>query len=345
MNTTPRFSPVSIKPVRIANTVGIILAAGMGKRMKSTLAKVAHPLLGKPLVLWAVDAMREAGVDEIVVVLSPLQSTVAECVRAHDDRLHIAWQSEAKGTGHAALCGLDAARAAIPLLAEQKNYEGSAGGPNALASTQVLVGFGDTPAVRADTFARYLEAHGKEGNGVTVFAFSPSNPGGYGRVLTEQGGAFRAIREDKDCTPVERETRLCNSGFLCARGDILADLLPALGNDNAAGEHYLTDVPAAALARKERVGIFHCEDELEVAGVNSQEQLAGIARYVQHGVLRSRMAEGVCFLQPDAVYVEPTVTFGEDVSVEPFVFLAGRTHIPSGTRVAAFTRLVDDTRV
>ena len=344
--STPRVFPVSPERPALENTLGVILAAGLGKRMKTSLPKVAHSLLGKPLVLWAIDALREAGVGDITVVLSPAQTEVAEKVRAHvamlgamvgEDfgkeslesgaRVRIAWQTEAKGTGHAALCGLRGALEANPSLVER------------LAELDVLVGFGDTPAVRGETFARYLAKHRAEKNKVTVFAFEPENPRGYGRVLTTEQGAFVAIREEKDCTPDECKVRLSNSGFLCARGDVLCDVLPRLGNGNAAGEYYLTDVPALVLSGHEGcVGLFKGADEKELAGVNSQEQLAAMAEYVQARVLLGWMEKGIQFLAPKSTYVEPTVTFDADVVVEPFTYLAGNVHVPQGTRVKAGTR-------
>lgn len=330
--STPRVSPVSPERPVLENTLGVILAAGLGKRMKSSLPKVAHTLLGKPLVLWAVDALRDAGIQEITVVLSPAQTVVADLVRAYVSgngaRVHIAWQTEAKGTGHAALCGLQGALESNPQLSPR------------LHELDVIVGFGDTPAVRGDTFSRYLASHRAENNAVTVFAFEPENPAGYGRVLTSAQGGFVAIREEKDCTPEERKVRLSNSGFLCARGHVLQDILPRLGNENAAGEFYLTDVPLLALqGNVGHVGIFKGADEKELAGVNSQEQLASMAEYVQARVLSGWMEQGVQFLAPNATYVEPTVTFEADVVVEPFAYLAGDVLVPRGTRVKAGTRL------
>jgi bifunctional UDP-N-acetylglucosamine pyrophosphorylase/glucosamine-1-phosphate N-acetyltransferase len=325
--------PVSPKGPILENTLGIILAAGLGKRMKTSLPKVAHTLLGKPLVLWAIDALRDAGVPEMTVVLSPAQTVVADMVRSHVEatgaRVGVAWQDEAKGTGHAALCGLRGALEADPGLAAR------------LGTCDVLVGFGDTPAVTGETFARYLGSHRENGNAATVFAFEPMDPAGYGRVLTDAHGAYTAIREEKDCTEEQRVVRLANSGFLCARGDLLAGVLPRLGNSNAAGEYYLTDVPTLVRAGGGRVGIFVGADENELAGVNSQEQLSAMAAYVQARVLKAWMARGVQFLDPGATYVESTVTFESDVIVEPFTYLAGATHLPKGTRVCAGARIVD----
>jgi len=324
-------SSVSYKAPVLENTLGVILAAGLGKRMRTSLPKVAHSLLGKPLVLWAVDAMRAAGVGDITVVLSPAQQGVANLIREHfgcqGAGVGIAWQDEAKGTGHAALCGLRGALAATPSLASR------------LGSVDVIVGFGDTPAVLGGTFARYLEDHRAAQNDATIFAFEPLDPTGYGRVLTGPDGAFEAIREDKDCSPGQRAVRLSNSGFLCARGIALDAHLPRLGNTNAAGEYYLTDVPRLVREAGGRVGVFKSTDERELAGVNSQEQLAAMAVYLQARVLSGWMARGVQFLDPRASYIEPTVTFGRDVVVEPFCYLAGTTHVPDGTRVKAGTRL------
>ena len=215
--------------------VGIILAAGMGKRMKTSLPKVAHTALGKPLVLWSVESLLRAGVRNVVVVLSPQQKQVEDLVqnyaREHNVQLRVAFQKEALGTAHAALAGMPEAKK----LLQQNEIP--------LNKAHVIVGFGDTPAVQGTSFARYLNAHKKSGNTFTLLAFEPANNSGYGRVLTTASGQFVAIREEKDCTPEEKKVTLCNSGFLCAHFDKADELLPQIQNKNAAQEYYLTDLP------------------------------------------------------------------------------------------------------
>lgn len=324
---------VSNTHVENQDSVGIILAAGMGKRMKTSLPKVAHAALGKPLVLWAVDAFVDAGLRNLVVVLSPKQAVVEELVRAHASvrgiSLSVAFQDSAQGTAHAARCGLPQARA---LLAE-------AGVPPEKA--QLVIGFGDTPAVGPEAFARYLAFHRAERACVTLLAFEPADNSGYGRILTDARGAFTAIREEKDCGVEEKRVRLCNSGFLCARFSDFEDLVARVGNQNAAQEYYLTDVPFLARAEGKPVSIFSGIPERELAGVNSQEQLAEAAQFLQRRIIRGWQARGVQFLDPSQVYVEESVTFEPDVIVEPFVYLAGKSHFASGSRVPAFSRIID----
>ena len=317
--------------------VGIILAAGMGKRMKTSLPKVAHTALGKPLVLWSVESLLNAGVRNLVVVLSPQQLQVEELiksfVRTHALPVTVAYQIEPLGTAHAALSGMPEARK----LLLQKELS--------LQKSHVIVGFGDTPAVSGASFAHYLNAHkgiqNGEPNAFTLLAFEPADNAGYGRVLTTPEGQFVAIREEKDCTPAEKKLRLCNSGFLCAQFQDAETLLPQIQNKNAAQEYYLTDLPLLGKQAGKRVGVFTGIAEPELAGVNSQEQLARVVEFLQGRIVRHWQAQGVQFLNPNQVYVEDSVTFESDVIVEPFVYLAGKSHFQKGTRILAFSKIVD----
>jgi bifunctional UDP-N-acetylglucosamine pyrophosphorylase / glucosamine-1-phosphate N-acetyltransferase len=300
---------------------GIILAAGQGKRMKTDRPKVAHEVLGRPLVIWAIESMRQAGIRTIAVVLSPNQKSVIELVKKYeanfDVELVVALQEIALGTGHAALCGLN------ELIKNQKISESQ------LNFQNVLIGFGDTPAVRPETFGRFVTQHLTQQNDVTVFAFRPPMPFGYGRILKTASGDFLSIREEKDCSEVEKLEQLCNSGLLCANAKILVEVLPHLSTQNASGEHYLTDVPAVA----KKVGIYESTETTELQGVNSQSQLAEIAEFMQFKILEKHMDNGVQFLDPKSVYLEPTVKVSEGVIVEPYVYLAGEQVIKKGERV------------
>lgn len=329
-------SLVSDKCLENQATVGIILAAGMGKRMKTSLPKVAHTILGKPLVIWSIESLLAAGVRSIVTVLSPRQPDVRALVENYrmpaGCQIRVAFQDEALGTAHAVSCGLPTARA---LLVESlRSTDASFSSP-----LQVVVGFGDTPAMSGGSFSRYLAFHQKNSNGVTLLAFEPKSQAGYGRVLCNEKGEFLAVREEKDCTPLERLETQCNSGFLCATLEALESILPKVGNANAAKEYYLTDVPRLALEQGLSVGVFQGIEPCELEGVNSQEQLAGMARVLQNRCVREWMAAGVQFLMPDSVYVEPSISFASDVVVEPFVYLSGNQHFDKGTRILAGTRL------
>jgi bifunctional UDP-N-acetylglucosamine pyrophosphorylase/glucosamine-1-phosphate N-acetyltransferase len=150
---------------------------------------------------------------------------------------------------------------------------------------------------------------------------------------------FKAIREEKDCSQEEKSVHLCNSGFLCSTLKDFETYLPQLRPNNAAGEYYLTDVPGLAVAQNKGVGVFADVTQEELEGVNSQAQLATMAKYLQDKIVARWMNEGVQFLMPESVYVEPSVTFDSDVIVEPFVCLLGSIHIKSNTRITSGTRL------
>jgi bifunctional UDP-N-acetylglucosamine pyrophosphorylase/glucosamine-1-phosphate N-acetyltransferase len=301
--------------------------------MKTDLPKVAHEILGRPLLLWAMESMIEAGVKRIVAVISPQQEVVEKLLANYpfpaDVKVKVAYQDVAKGTAHAARCAMPAVKEFITKDRINTDY------------LDVIIGFGDTPAVSSDSFTRYLDFHFGSKNVVTVLAFRTDLPDGYGRVVLNAKGAFERIREHKDCSAAERKVKLCNSGFLCAQYTRLAEYLPLVGTANASGEYYLTDVPRIAKERRDRVGVFDGIGQEELEGVNSQAQLAEMAGYLQRRILEKWMDQGVQFLNPDCVYVEPGVTFDSGVIIEPFVFLAGRAHIAKNTRVVAGSRMRD----
>jgi bifunctional UDP-N-acetylglucosamine pyrophosphorylase/glucosamine-1-phosphate N-acetyltransferase len=213
-----------------------------------------------------------------------------------------------------------------------------------LAGRTLVVVTGDTPLLTPTTLHRFVSFHRDGGYAVSVLAFHTNIPVGYGRVLLDSKGHFFAIREEKDCTDEEREVKLCHSGIMCIEATEAERLLGSLNRNNAAQEYYLTDVPAIAKEicsdRTEPVGVFRAREGQEFEGVNTQEQLARAASVLQQRVLAVHMAHGVRFEAPHLCYVEPEVTFGEGVVVEPFVCLRGQVHIPAGTRVKSGTGIV-----
>lgn len=309
--------------------VAVVLAAGDGKRMRSDRPKVAHELLGRPMLLWTLDAAFEGGVDAAVVVVAPRHPEVQELVRDYASEtgrlVKSAVQAQPQGTGDAARCALHE----VESLRAQWGC--------ALEQIDLMVAFGDTPGLSGLTLQGFLSFHRKQAAAATVLAFELADPTGYGRVLRDGGGAFKGIREEKDCTADERALSLCNSGFLCVCAAHAARVLPALGKQNAAGEYYLTDLPTLLAAEGKRVSVFAGADPEELHGVNSQEQLAAAACRLQQRILRRWMADGVQFLRPDLVVVGPEVRFGAGVVVEAFVHLTGALRIPDGARVRSGT--------
>lgn len=266
----------------LQQVIAIVLGAGHGTRMNSTLPKVAHILAGKPLVVWVLESLVRAHITNIVLVVSPRHQTQLNNIvqNAHLGTqvcVHFAYQDTPLGTGHAVQCGIQEAEKFFKIIGCPQNL----GTRN--EDTHVLVAYGDTPSVHPDTFENCLQFHTKNKNDVTVIAFEARNPFGYGRILTDNQGEFFAIREEKDCSEQEQKIRLCNSGFLCARFEILQKVLPLLQNENSSKEYYLTDVPFIAKKFGYKVSVMVGANEDEFLGVNSQVQLHELENKMKKG--------------------------------------------------------------
>lgn len=317
---------MSEKHAKKQEVVGIILAAGQGKRMKSSRSKVAHFLLGRSLIEWSMHQFVAAGVADLVVVLSPSQPEVLEIVsqfsESVSDRCRIipVFQEVALGTGHAALCGVRALELA-------GRVTGTA-----------LIGLGDVPGISCEILNDLALRKEADGSSLTVLSFDAENPYGYGRVLKSAHGQVVAIQEEKDCSPEQRLIRTCNSGFFAGNLQDLCEFLPKIKQENAAREFYLTDLPALLTHAGRRVSAYEGVAEDAVLGINSQQQLAEAAQRMQRRVVSALLDSGVQLLNPDQVYIEPSVTFGKNVIVEPFVKLSGSVHIPDDFCVPSFSR-------
>lgn len=236
------------------DAIALILAAGKGTRMRSDLAKVRHRFLGDPLIVHPLRAARAWGAKRAIVVVGHQAHEVEAAVEAwrpDDWPVAFALQAEQRGTGHAVVCALEA-------LGE---FEGG-----------VLILSGDVPLLSPLTLDRLVSACERSSAGMALASFRPSDPTGYGRIIRDERGRARAIREQRDASPAERAIVECNAGVYCVLADHLRRELPLLGHDNAAGEIYLTDLLALRAAAGE-VAVIDV-GPLEVAGINTPEQLA-----------------------------------------------------------------------
>lgn len=301
--------------------------------MRTELPKVAHTVLGKPLVLWAADAMIQSGIENLVIVISPAQKVVEDIISSaqfpQGCAVRVAYQENAQGTGHAVTCAMST----VEKLIQEKNINPQ--------NADVIVGIGDTPAFPSHAFAAYHKHHIEEGNACTVLAFNTENPHGYGRVITKNEHEFVEIREHKDCSPEQQKVTLCNSGLLCCDLTSLKQALPKVQPSKASGEYYLTEVPHLIKSSGKKVSVFSGISPADVEGVNSQAQLAAIAASIQGNIITQWMEKGVQFLMPHCTYVEPTVTFDSGVIVEPFCFLAGNSHFKANSRIVAGSKYRD----
>ena len=298
-------------------TSAIILAAGSGTRMKSAKPKVAHELLGKPLVRWVVDAAREAGVGTVISVLGHGIDVVRPLVE-HDTQVVV--QQQRNGTADA----VNSAREAC---------EGMTG--------SLLVLSGDCPLIRPETIAGLARAREEADAAVAVLTMEAENPFGYGRIIRDAQGQVECIVEQKDCTPEQAAVTECNSGFYCFDAQYLFDALNRVSNENAQGEFYLTDVIGIARADGRSVVALCAEDPEECLGINTRLQLSVAAKVMQRRMNTAFMLAGVTMLDSETVWIGPGVTIEQDVELLPQTMLMGKTSVASGSVIGPNTRLTD----
>jgi bifunctional UDP-N-acetylglucosamine pyrophosphorylase/glucosamine-1-phosphate N-acetyltransferase len=294
----------------------VILAAGQGTRMRSDTHKVLHPIASRPLLLHLLDRVDALGADKRVVVVGKGREQVEAAIAGRD--VSLAVQAEQKGTGHA----VQQATAALA------GYDGP-----------VLILYGDTPFVEADTLRRMLDRlDGPDGPGVVVLASQPADPGKYGRIILGQGDRIARMVEFRDATEEERAVRLCNSGMMAVRAADLFRWLDQVGNDNAAKEYYLPDiVNIAAAESREAVAIEG--DPYEAAGVNSRAELAHLELEWQRRRREEVLDEGATLIDPESVWFAYDTKLGRDVTVEPHVVFGPGVQVADGATIHAFSHI------
>ncbi|NKI59796.1 bifunctional UDP-N-acetylglucosamine diphosphorylase/glucosamine-1-phosphate N-acetyltransferase GlmU [Labrenzia sp. PO1] len=295
--------------------LSIVLAAGLGTRMKSNLPKVMHEIGGLPLVGHVVKALKQAGSDRISVVTGPDMPELEKLVQNLAPEAHCHVQHERLGTAHAAL----AARSAL-----------------ASPSDDVLILFGDTPLVTADTIGKVRRAL-SDGADLAVLGFETQQPFGYGRLLTDNGQLV-AIREEKDASDAERRITFCNSGIMGFSGQHALSLLDAIGNANAKSEFYLTDAVEIANSRGLKV-VAVSGSEVETQGINTRAQLAACEEDFQVRMRNFALENGCTLLAPHTVYFSHDTVLESDVVVEQNVVFAPGVRVASGARIRAFSHL------
>ncbi len=291
----------------------ILLAAGQGTRMKSAKPKVMHALAGRPMILHLLDMVRSLDVGQSVVVTGPGMDEITAAVAPVPTVL----QQERLGTAHAVA-------QAKPLL---KDFQGT-----------VLVLYGDTPLITPATIQAMLERRSQAPHpAVVVLGFRPKNGGEYGRLVFGANG-LQAIVEYKDATPEQRAIPLCNSGVMAIDGKHLFSLIDRIGNDNAKGEFYLTDIVKLAVAQGLTCSYVEAEEE-ELLGVNSRAELAEAEALVQRRLRAKAMAGGVTLTDPNSVTLNWDTELGQDVTIGPNVVFADGVKVASDVEIRAFCHL------
>ena len=294
----------------------VILAAGQGTRMRSDTHKVLHPIASRPLLLHLLDTVDRLGAEKRVVVVGKGREQVEQAIAGRD--VAIAIQSEQKGTGHAVQQAADAL--------------GGYDGP-------VIVLYGDTPFVEAETLRRMLDRlDGGGGPGVVVLASSPADPLKYGRIILGKGDHIAKMVEYKDATEEERAVRLCNSGMMAVRASDLFRWLDQVSNDNAAGEYYLPDIVNIAAAEGRDAVVIE-GDPYETAGVNSRAELAHLELEWQRRRREEVLDDGATLIDPESVWFAYDTKLGRDVTVEPHVVFGPGVEVADGATIHAFSHI------
>jgi bifunctional UDP-N-acetylglucosamine pyrophosphorylase/glucosamine-1-phosphate N-acetyltransferase len=302
----------------MANDVAaVVMAAGLGTRMKSATPKHLHPLLGRRLVDWVVQVARDAGVDRVVVVTSPDAADEFPDVEA-------AVQHEPRGTG-------DAVRAARDTLRD------SAG--------NVLVLNGDVPGLSVGTVRDLLETHRREGAAGTVLSFQPDDVRSYGRIVRDGDGRLARIVEAKDASPDELAIGEVNSGIYVFAGDKLWPLLDRLEPKNAQGELYVTDTLELLVRDGERVAVHAAPVAWEVEGINTRVELAFVAGKLRDRINEEHMLNGVTIVDPASTWIEAGVELERDVTIHPYTVIRGNVRIDSGVEIGPFAYVRPGTTV
>ena len=294
----------------------VILAAGQGTRMRSDTHKVLHPIASRAMLLHLLDRVDGVGADKRVVVVGKGREQVEAAIAGRD--VTVAFQAEQKGTGHA----VQQAAAAL------EGYDGP-----------VLVLYGDTPFVEAETLRRMLDRlDGEGGPGVVVMGSCPADPGTYGRIILGEGDHVAKMVEYRDATEEERAVRLCNSGMMAVRAADLFRWLAEVRNDNAAGEYYLPDVVNIAAAEGREAVVIE-GDPYETAGVNSRAELAHLELEWQRRRREQALEEGATLIDPESVWFAFDTRLGRDVTVEPHVVFGPGVEVADGATIHAFSHI------
>ena len=306
-------------------TAAVLLAAGEGKRMRSAVPKVLHPIAGSTLLGHAIGAVAALAPEHLAVVVGHARDQVVAEVEAVGGRLGLplatAVQEQQLGTGHAVRCGLEAL-------------------PSGLTGA-VVVTYGDVPLLEAATLRALLDEHAAGGAAVTLLTAEFADPTGYGRVLRGPDGTVTGIVEQADATAEQRAVREINSGVYVFDAAFLAAGLSGLASHNAQGELYLTDLVAAAATQGLPVRAVQCLDVWQVQGVNDRVQLAQVRAELNRRLLEQWMLAGVTVVDPATTWVDTQVRLGRDVVLHPGTQLHGATLVDDGAEIGPDTTLTD----
>jgi bifunctional UDP-N-acetylglucosamine pyrophosphorylase / glucosamine-1-phosphate N-acetyltransferase len=296
----------------MSDIAAVIMAAGLGTRMKSATPKHLHPLLGRRLVDWVVAAVEPLGADPLVLVVAP------DAVAAFDGA-NVAVQERPLGTG-------DSLRAAREKVGDAK---------------QLLVVSGDHPRLSPQLLQQLVDEHRASGATATVLSFEPPDPRAYGRIVRDGDGRLEQIVENADADEAQRAIREVNSSIYVFEADKLWPALDRIEPVNAQGELYLTDAVRLLVEGGEEVAVFKAPDATEVEGVNTRAELAEAAGFLRARVNKEHMLAGVSIVDPQTTWIEPDVELERDSTIHPFTILRGKTRVAAGAEVGPHVVAID----
>ena len=299
----------------MADLALVVLAAGMGTRMKSSLPKVLHKIAGRSMLAHVLHAGKALGASQAVIVHGPEMPAVQKEASSIIAGCQFAEQKDRLGTGHAVLMAKSA-------LAEFKGT--------------VIVLYGDVPLIKTATLKDLLSKLNSKTK-MAVLGFESENPHGYGRFIGTKN-SLTDIREELDASPKEKKITRCNSGIIAIDNDLLWKIIPKLSNKNAKSEYYLTDLVKLAVKVKTSVAIAMC-DEVQVAGVNDRTQLSILETAFQAEARKAAMLDGATLIDPSTVYFSADTKIGKDVLIEPNVVFGPKVTIGDGVEILAFSHI------
>jgi bifunctional UDP-N-acetylglucosamine pyrophosphorylase/glucosamine-1-phosphate N-acetyltransferase len=293
----------------------VVMAGGLGTRMRSAVPKHFHTILGRRMVDWVIEVGRETGADRLVVVASPTGRDEFEHTGAT-----VVVQDPPLGTG-------DAVRTARAALES--------------ATGDVLVLSGDTPLLTSELLLGLIETHRRAAAAATILSAKPDDPREYGRIVRDAGGSVLRIAEGTDATPEEQAIREINSSIYVFRSDALWPALEQLQPKNVQGELYLTDVIEILVRGGQKVAAHVAADSNDTDGVNTRVELARAASILRGRINETHMLAGVTIVDPQTTWIDPTVTIEADATIQPFVILRGATSVSAGAEIGANTVAID----
>lgn len=299
--------------------VAIILAAGEGVRMKSSLPKVLHPLCGKPLISWVYDSVKNLNPEKIYIVIGENHNSIRSLF-SKNEKIVFVTQSKPLGSGNAV-------RECEKYL---KNYSGDC-----------LILCADVPLLSTDTLQRLVSLHRKEHNTLTLLTARVNNPYGYGRICRSLDGDILKIVEENEANRWEKSIKEINSGIYCCIPNVFFPVVKKLSPENKKGEYYLTDCVELLRIRGEKIGSLTLDSPEEVLGINNRKELAATEKIVRNKILDNLMLAGATIVDSEHTYIDVDVSVGEDTTILPGTIIKGKTKIGENCRLGPQTYIED----